>query len=520
MARFGLTTYGSYQSISPIMDAEDCINLCPEAIESGQGKSPMALISTPGTATFCPITGASAIWGQKWVPAQNRHFVVAGTPGTGVLYEIFNNGTYTGRGNVALPTGPVTMACNPTQLLICSAGQLYIFTFSTNVLTPINGLGSNPAPPFGNTLQVGWVDGFFVATQSSPAAIALSALSNGLSWPGTSISTISLFPDNLVSLLLIDRQMVLQGQTKSVVYANAGAPLFPFQPVPGAYIEQGGWAQNALTLLDGSAFWLTSDDRGNLVAYRNGISGPYTGTRISNHAVEQQWQSYPTGQDAVGYSFQMNGHPWWHVFFPTAGKSWRYDVATQMWHKVLFWNQNTGMYQAHKSQNHAFAFGKHLLGDWSAGKIYQTAMPSQTGGAWSYVTDAGQPIKRIRRAPYVQTETQRMYHNRVQFELQVGLGPIPPLTDGAGNPRDPQMILRWSDDGARTWSNDHILNCGQAGKYGTRVFATRLGSTQHGRVYEIEMTDPIGWWIADGYLDADPGFKPSQRLPDRLKGVA
>jgi hypothetical protein len=516
VSRFGLTTYGSYQSVSPIMDAEDCINLFPEAIESGQGKSPMALVGTPGSSVFATSSGR-AVWGQKWVPSQNRHFAVMGSTGVGVLNEILQNGAVVPRGNIALPTGPVSMACNPTQLLICAADQLYIFTFATNVLTPINGFGANPAPPFGNAAQVSWVDGFFVATQSNPALVALSALSNGLSWPGTSISSISLFPDNLNSMIINDRQMILAGQTKTVVYANAGAPLFPFQPVPGAYIEQGVWAQNATVQLDNSVFWLSSDDRGNLVAYRN--SG-YTGIRISNHAVEQQWQSYPIATDAVGYSFQMNGHPWWHIYFPTANVSWRYDVATQMWHKVLFWNENTGMYQAHKSQNHAFAFGKHLVGDWSSGNIYQLSMPYEAGGAWNFATDAGQPIRRERRSPYVQTETQRMFHNRLQLELQVGLGPIPALTDGAGNPRDPQIVVSWSDDGARTWSNDHIVNCGQAGNYTARAFLTRLGSTLHGRVYKLVMTDPIGWYISDGYLDADPGFKPSQRLSDRLKAVA
>jgi hypothetical protein len=517
MSRFGLTSYGSYQSVSPIFDAEDCINLFPEAIESQQGKSAMGLVSTPGTTIFGgPV--AAAVWGQKWVPSKGRHFAVLGEPGAAYLYEFFNAGTYVQRGAVALPTSPVQMICNQTQLLICSAGQLYVFVFATNVLTPLNGVGGNPASPFPFVATVGFSDGFAVAVQSAPADIALSAIGDFTSWNAINTSSISLFPDNIVSMLVDHRQLALFGQTKSVIYANAGAAIFPFQPVPGGYIEQGANSPSAQVQLDNSVFWLSFDDRGSLVAYRNGVSGPYVGTRISNHAVESQWQKYAVTSDAIGYSLQVNGHPWWHIYFPTAQVAWRYDVATGMWHKALYWNGKT--FQAHLSQNHSFAFGKHLVGDYSSGNLYQLAMPVSNGaGGWNFVGDNGKAIRRIRRAPYVQTESQRMFHNRVQFDVQVGLGPVPPLLDGQNNPRDPQMILRWSDDGARTWSNDHFLNCGQAGKYKTRVFKERLGSTLHGRVYEIEMSDPVPWYISDGWLDAT-GFAPQQRLVDRIKQVS
>ena len=32
------------------------------------------------------------------------------------------------------------------------------------------------------------------------------------------------------------------------------------------------------------------------------------------------------------------------------------------------------------------------------------------------------------------------------------------------------------------------------------------------RVYEISTTDPVPWRIIDAYLDADPGYKPQERL--------
>ena len=509
MSRFGFCG-PSYVSTSPNVDAEECINFYVEQVE-GQGKTTMALYPTPGLNPVSKLVNETAIWGQKWVPSLGRYFV-AGTH----LYELDVNFFITDLGALTTPTGPITMICNQTQLLICSAGLLWVLTFSSNVLTPLDGIGPDPVSPYpGNVATIGFSDGFAVAVQSSPADIALSAIGDFTSWNAINTSAISLFPDNIVSMVVDHRELVLFGNTKSVVYANAGAAIFPFQPVPGAFIEQGADSLNGQVQLDNSVFWTSFDDRGHLVAYR---SQGYVGIRVSNHAVEQQWQQYSTTSDLISYSVQMNGHPWWHLYFPTAGVSWRYDVATGMWHKVAgFLNGN---FIPHNTQNHAFAFGKHLMGDWASPTIYEMAMPSFNGSTWDFCTDGQQLIQRLRRTPYVQFETERIFHNRLQFDLEVGLGPIPALKDGMGNPRSPQLNLRWSNDSAKTWSDNVVLNCGQAGQYSARVFATRLGSTLHGRVYEVSMSDPVPFRFANAYLDADPGYKPSQRLADRLGAVS
>jgi hypothetical protein len=58
---------------------------------------------------------------------------------------------------------------------------------------------------------------------------------------------------------------------------------------------------------------------------------------------------------------------------------------------------------------------------------------------------------------------------------------------------DPQVMLRWSDDGGHTWSNEHWTTMGRIGETGTRVIWRRLGTTSklRDRVYEISGTDPV-----------------------------
>lgn len=58
---------------------------------------------------------------------------------------------------------------------------------------------------------------------------------------------------------------------------------------------------------------------------------------------------------------------------------------------------------------------------------------------------------------------------------------------------NPQVMLRWSDDGGHTWSNEHWESMGRIGQYGYRTIWRRLGMTEklRDRVYEVSGTDPV-----------------------------
>jgi hypothetical protein len=88
--------------------------------------------------------------------------------------------------------------------------------------------------------------------------------------------------------------------------------------------------------------------------------------------------------DAVGYSYSDQGHGFWVLYFPTADKTWVFDVATQTWHERGFWNAPIAKYNAHRSWNHQYAFGKHLVGDWKTGNVYEMSINA--------LDDFGNPI--------------------------------------------------------------------------------------------------------------------------------
>jgi hypothetical protein len=78
----------------------------------------------------------------------------------------------------------------------------------------------------------------------------------------------------------------------------------------------------------------------------------------------------------------------------------------------------------------------------------------------------------------------------------------PPFVQGA----NPQVMLRFSDDGGHTWSNEHWKSLGKIGVYQKRTIWRRLGMTLklRDRVYEVSGTDPIKISIMGAELILSP----------------
>jgi hypothetical protein len=125
-------------------------------------------------------------------------------------------------------------------------------------------------------------------------------------------------------------------------------------------------------------------------------------------------------------------------------------------------------------------------------------------------------IRGYRRSPTLAKDNEWIYFNQLEIDAEVGLGVsaadiamwksvygVPPLVDGDGNARPPQLMLRWSDDAGKTWSKTYMLSVGSLGRYDKRVIKRMLGRGRK-RLWEVSWTDPIPWRFADAYLEAEP----------------
>lgn len=385
----------------------------------------MILLGTPGLVAIATLDGAPRAQHEF----NGRLFVIAGTK----FYEIVQNTPgppITVTANV-LGSGlandglPASMATNETQLLMCSGGSVYLYTFATNVFVQVAAanftLSTGPAP----VIQVAFCDSFFLALIANSQTVCISNVLDGANWNLNGQIVVSVFPDNIVGMVVDHRELGLIGRTKSVTYLATGSANV-FDVNPSGFIEQGGHATFAISQLDNSVFWLGADERGSGIGWR--LNG-YTPVRVSTHAVELAWKSYPKRSDAVSYSYQDEGHAFWVILFPSAnngnGATWVYDTASGLWHERDLLNLISGQSMGHPSWNHTFVFGAHIVGDWRSAKLYQMST--------NFYDNAGVPIVRVRRAPHISTELEVTRHTRFVLDMETGLGPEPPL-QGTGTP--------------------------------------------------------------------------------------
>jgi hypothetical protein len=334
----------------------------------------------------------------------------------------------------------------------------------------------------GNTVDI--VDNYFVynrpASQQFAASNPLSPIT-----PALSFSSKDGAPDNLVSLIVDHREVYCLGEQSSEVWVDVGSFPFPFQRIPGTSTQHGIAAKFSVSRLGNSFAYVSRNNRGEAqIMMMNG----YVPTRISTHAVEQTLLNQYI-DDAISWTYQQEGHECYVVSFPTLDLTWVYDISTTMWHKWLSID-TTNTYHRHRGNCCAVFNGKVYVGDFDNGIIYLLD-PSN-------FTDNGGEIRRLRRAPHIVTDFQREYLDELQIQFQPGVG------NQSDPGQSPQAMLRWSNDGGSTWSNEHWTSIGAVGLYKNRAIWRRLGWARD-RVFEVVVTDPVNAVIISSNLKASQG---------------
>ena len=368
------------------------------------------------------------------------------------------------------------------------------------------------------------MDNYFVyndpGTQIWAASDALSPITQPLSFSSKDGA-----PDNLVSLIVDHREVYLLGENSSEVWTDVGAFPFPFQRIPGTSTQHGIVAKFSVARVGNSFAYVSRNIRGQAQIM---MMQGYTPTRISTHAVENTLVNQKV-DDAIAWTYQLEGHEVYVVSFPSLDLTWAYDNTTQMWHKWLYVDSNN-VFHRHIGNCLALFQGMVLVGDWQNGKIYELDPNNYT--------DDGDEIRRVRRCPHLVEDLQRQYFDELQIQFQPGVGqggsfisagtfigtdlvigpnqidtiPAPAIyiIGTASNVNsttpytNPQAMLRWSNDGGSTWSREYWIPIGQQGKYKNRAIWRRLGMARD-RIYEVVITDPVKAVIVSANLKASVG---------------
>jgi hypothetical protein len=467
-------TDGFYQTRSLIADAQRCLNLIPEVNKQGAA-SQVTHYPAPGKALLATVPAAPVR--GLWVTANGLFFVAAGN----AIYQMDKNYNFTLMGKLSQNgTTPVYMMDDgKTLIIVDGSGVGFRLDLKTLAFTQITDEG------FMGGEFVDYVDGFFVLNETNTQTFYISdAFGGTFTYPA--FASKETYADKLIRHKVVQGELWLFGAQNTEVYFNVGGADFPFQAMPGVYIEHGCIAKHSVAKTDAQVFWLSQDAQGQGIVLK-GNNGQ--ATRVSTHAIEETFATYPALSDAIGYTYQQQGHTFYVLTFPSADATWVYDLASGLWTER---GEQDGNGTLHRDAGscHVVFNGMNVVGDYLSGNLYQL-------DPTTFKDSQGNPQLCLKSFPTLMNNAERVRFLKMILDMQVGVG------QATGDYTAPFVSVRWSDDGGYTWGNRVEVPLGKIGEYMTRATLWRLGYGTR-RVFEVSWALPMQTVLQGAWVDVEP----------------
>lgn len=427
----------------------------------------VAKITSPGY----PAAGASSVDTLDGFTIWSTNFASASAVyGTALTITDITDGA----AEVVVTTSAAHGLADNTQVLIQSVGgkvELNNREFTIRVLTT-------------TTFQLVGIDGASFANYTSGGTASpviaqgtgqwfISALYDSAAIDPLQFAAAQAQPDPLYRALVVNREVWLFGAETIEPWQNVGASPFPFARISGAVMNRGTASPLSPTEHDGIVFWLGDD----LKVY---MATGYQPQRISNFAVEEFIRKFADDAaigvlDAYGMAYSQAGHTFYVLTFPMAGYTFCFDIGVNppVWHERRSGTQLTNA-----------VWGVTTLTTWN-GVVYAGYSDGQVGILdLDTFTEFGNAIRSAARTPPLFNDGKRATLSTLELECELGAG----LNTGQGS--DPTVMLRWSDDGGATWSNQREMSIGRTGSRIDRAMARRMGMFRQ-RTYEFSISDPV-----------------------------
>jgi hypothetical protein len=410
-------TGGAYQARSIAAAAQRAVNLYAEPIPQAQGEpAQMAHFPTPGLR----LVGA--------LPQGPVRAIRQAT--TGGIYAVGGSGVYsldtafnaTSLGTITAGVStPASLSDNGLDLVIVdgTSGGWHV-TLSNNAFAAID----DPNGMFAGADRVDYLDTYFIFNKPGTPQFYISG-SLALTFDALDFANKQSFSDLLTTLAVAKRELWLLGNRTTEVWydqgaTDIGAGSFPFAEVQSVFVDHGCAAKYSVATYDNAVFWLTADRQGQGIVMQG---AGYQTKRVSTYAIEAEIAGYATISDAIGFTYQIAGHTFYVLTFPTADKTWSYDVNLGEWHEWL-WIDANGEEHRHRANCCYPINGEVIVGDWQNGNLYAVDLTA--------FTDNGQPIKRLRSYPHLLADGKRVFYRQFQADMETGNSPaavsLPPST--------------------------------------------------------------------------------------------
>jgi hypothetical protein len=446
---FGLGNEGR----SAVASAQSRVNLYVELQQDPEAGSKLVMYPTPGLVQVLDL-GASPTRGAY--AKDTLRYLVNGT----TLWEVSPDGSLTSRGTLQPTTGRVDIVDNGDELLIVDGTYGYTYDFATTTLTQIADVD------FLASDTCAFLNGFFLVGRANSAEWAISDLYDGTAWDPLDFATAESDPDNLVRLAVNNGVVCLFGNKTIEFWGDSGAEDFPFARIGSSAIQYGLEARWSLARFSNSSLmFLGKNELGAVQVFM--LVGSNVGV-VSTPELEFQFSQYTTST-ATAFSYVVNGHPMYHLSFPTDDVTWVYDGQSKEWHEA---RSGEGR---HRGEIHITSNGNSYVTDYENGKLYRVDQDA--------MTDGGETIIREWTSRHIKSANfSRM--SELWIDMETGVG----LQTGQGS--DPQVMLQISRDGGRTWGAEIWRSFGAVGNYTARAVWRRLGRARNW-TFRVRVSDPV-----------------------------
>ena len=495
---------GAYQARDKIADYQICENLFPET-NPPETDAPVAVTHYPREG-LRPLSAPPSLGLGRGVFALSNGALLAVVSST--VYSIGRNWQWTQVGVIDSTSTPVSVKDNgQTAVLVDGTlGGGYEYTMASGAFAQI----VDPTGTFVGSNYVDFSDTFFAfATIGSNQWIVSNP--NSVTFNALQVAAKDSKPDPIISFAFNLRVMWLIGAQTTEVWWLSGNVPFPYQEFPNVLIPYGSGAPYSLIQADVDLFWLSRNEQGQGLAVK---TTGYSVEAISTRALEYEWSTYPTIADAIGGTYQIAGHTFliWH--FPSANKSWGYDLATKQWLRRTY-TDNNGTPNREKVSFYASVgpqdgYPATIVGqDWQTGQIY--ALDPQT------FTDNGQPIVCRRSFPHQMSDMKEITTVSLVIDFSTGEAAVYDANASGGSDFNsdfnldfggpltvtlpgPALCMRYSKDGGFSWSSYRVKGKLSAGEYRSMMRFRGLGMARDW-LFEVMFVYPGKCALQGAYIE-------------------
>lgn len=455
---------GSSQSKSIDINNQRSINMYPR-IEGAGARSPVGLYQTPGLENFQTLgTGPCRSNGIQF--NDNIYFVSG--PDVIEINSVYSGATI---GTMTSTTGRVSGAAGRSYLMLVDGTDGY--TYDGTTFAKITDLDF-PASPSHVTI----LDGYFIVNRGGTDEYYISANEDPTSWNALDFGTAENNPDEILALTASFKDLYLIGNNVTETHYNSRNPDFPFESYPSGVIEVGIRAKHSLARSSMGLFFLASNKDGDAIVVA--MNGPAFQV-ISDLDIAREINSLSVTSDATGSIYRQNGESFYVLTFPAADRTFVYDLQSRIWHERK--SRDIGRW---KVSGIGYVGEKVVVGVYNSGKFHYLSD--------SKFDEDGAILERTRDTQITHRNGVNIQYDEVEVVIQAGVG----LTTGQGS--DPQIMLSYSDDSGRTWSDELWASMGKIGEYETRLIWNKLGASTN-RMFRLKVTDPVNYTIVACYAD-------------------